>query len=349
MGITGSTGKTGTKDMLYHMCTERYRTGRTIGNLNNHIGLPLTVLSFDEGIEVAVLEMGTEEIGEIRLLADIARPDIGIITNIGTAHLGTFGSRENIFRGKMEIRDFFDDEGVLIVNGDNDMLSAERVSGHCRVISVSEGENGDYRTTGIKELGVDGIEFTVEHGGGSRGFRACVLGRHNAVNATLAVAAAMELGVSMEEARRGLMKMPPAANRLNVRAKGEVTVINDAYNASPDSVKSGVATLLSFEGKRKVAVIGDMLGLGEHSRRCHEETGEWIAESGVDLLVLTGESARHMADKAMERMGSDKVIYYSSRECLENEVRNLIADGDAVLVKGSRAMAMERVAEKLLE
>ena len=349
VGITGSTGKTTTKDLLYYICREKYITGRTTGNLNTHVGLPLTVFSFGGDVEVGILEMGAEVIGEIHLLADIARPDISIITNIGVSHIESFGSRDNIFKGKMEIKDFFSDRSLLIVNGDNDMLARENVSGAYRLATVGGSGKNDYILSDISELGEDGIEFTLDHETVSKRFKLSLPGRHNAVNASLAIAAAADLGISMDEAEKGLQKAVLTEKRLNIKGKNGIKLIDDTYNASPDSMRAAIGVLLATKGLRKVAVLSDMLGLGQNGRVYHEQIGEFIAQSNIDLLVLTGELSKHVAEKARLAMGDEKVVYFGSRKKLIEEIKDIVTSGDVVLVKGSRATAMEDVAKKILE
>lgn len=349
VGITGSTGKTTTKDLLYYICSEKYKTGRTAGNLNTYIGLPLTIFSFDEDTEVGILEMGAEEIGEIHLLVDIVKPDISIITNIGVSHIETFGSRENILKGKMEIKDFFSEKNLLVINGDNDMLIRENVAGAYRLSSVGSGGKNDYILGNITDYGEDGIEFTLDHHSNGRKFKLGIPGRHNAMNAALAIAAAADLGISMDEAETGLRKAVLTEKRLNIRGKNGIKVIDDTYNASPDSMRAAIGVLMSTKGIRKVAVLADMLGLGEDSRIYHEQIGDYVAQSDIDLLILTGELSRHIAEKARDKMGDDRVIHYSSRKKLEKEINSIVTSGDVVLVKGSRAMAMDSVVRKILE
>ena len=349
IGITGSTGKTTTKDMLYHICREKYNTGKTAGNFNNHIGLPLSILSFDEGVEIGVLEMGAECLGEIHLLAGIARPEIAVITNIGISHIETFGTRENIFKGKMEITDFFCEKNLLIVNEGSDLLTRRSVSGDYRLTTVGVCGKNNFILSNVEEFGENGIEFTLEHQEKRQRFKLGVPGRHNAVNASLAVAAAAELGIGMEAAARGLEKVVLTEKRLNIKGKDGIKVIDDTYNASPDSMRAAIDVLIATKGMRKVAVLGDMLGLGEKSGFHHEQIGEYIGQKNIDLLLLTGEFTKHTAAKAREIMGEGKVKHICSRSKLEAEIKKLVSPGDVILVKGSRAMAMEQIVRKILE
>ncbi|QHI73045.1 UDP-N-acetylmuramoyl-tripeptide--D-alanyl-D-alanine ligase [Aminipila terrae] len=288
IGVTGSTGKTTTKDMLYYICSEKFKTARNVGNFNNHIGLPLTVLGFEEGTEVGILEMGMSEFGEINLLADIVRPDIGIITNIGTSHIENLGSREGILKAKLEITNFFHENNVLVVNEINDLLTRENTEGVYKRLSVGNNGKSDFIISDITDRGEEGIAFTVEHNLDTQRFELTIPGRHNAINGTLAVAAAMELGITMEEAARGLKKMELTDKRLSIKGKNGVKVIDDTYNASPDSMKAGLDVLMSTKGLRKIAILADMLEMGKESPRYHGEVGEYAASQKVDLLIAVG-------------------------------------------------------------
>jgi len=349
IGITGSTGKTTTKDILYHIFSEKYKTGKTAGNFNNHIGLPLTLLSFDEDIEVGILEMGVEFVGEMDMLANIARPDISILTNIGLAHVETFGGRENIFKGKMEIVNYLSKDGLLIVNEESDFLSRENVLGNYRVNTIGLSGKSDYILSDITELDDGSVEFVLEYKEKSKRFKINIPGRHNAFNASLAIAAAMDMGITMDEAAEGLKKIELTEKRLSIKGKDGLKVIDDTYNASPDSMRAAIGVLLATKGMRKVAIFGDMFGLGDDSEMYHEQIGEFVSQSNIDLLITAGELSKHMHDKAVSVMGEEKAIHYDNRKKLESEIKKIITLGDVVLVKGSRAMAMENIVKKILD
>lgn len=349
IGVTGSTGKTTTKDMLYYICSEKYKTARNVGNLNNHIGLPLTVLSFEEETEVGILEMGMSEFGEINLLADIVRPDIGIITNIGTSHIENLGSREGILKAKLEITNYFDKDSVLVVNEINDLLTKDNTQGIYKSISVGNNGKSDFIISDIIDRGEEGIEFTVEHKLKTQKFELTIPGRHNAINGTLAVATAMELGITMEEAARGLLKMELTDKRLSVKGKNGIKVIDDTYNASPDSMKSAIDVLMSSKGIRKIAILSDMLEMGKDSPKYHSEVGTYVAKQKVDLLIAVGDNSKYIADAARTILGEKKVCFYKDKKKLINEIKTIVQLGDIILVKGSRGMAMDQVVKKIME
>ncbi len=349
IGVTGSTGKTSTKEMLYWIFSEQFRTSRNIGNLNNHIGLPLTVLSLPEDTEVGIFEMGMSELGEIDLLASLVRPDIGIITNIGISHIENLGSRENILKAKLEITNYFTEQGILIVNEDSDFLSRDIVSGNYQTITAGETGRSNFILSNINDYGEDGIEFTIEHKEAVQNFRLNVPGRHNAYNGALAVAAGVLCGITMEEAARGLQKLEITEKRLNIKGKNGMKVIDDTYNASPDSMKAAIDVLKATKGFRKIAILADMFELGENAADFHMGVGKYAAESGIDLLIAVGSQAKYYAEGAKEILGEDKIHYYDTKELLMGDIGSMISSGDVILLKGSRGMAMDQVVKNIME
>lgn len=349
IGVTGSTGKTTTKEMLYWIFSEKYKTARNVGNLNNHIGLPLTVLSLPEDTEAGIFEMGMSELGEIDLLAELVRPDIGIITNIGISHIENLGSRENIRKAKLEITNYFTSDGILIVNEDNNLLSREDVKGEYQIITTGETGRSNFIISNISDFGEEGVEFTIEHNKEMKTFRLNVPGRHNAYNGALAVAAAVSCGITMEEAAKGLLKLEITDKRLNIKGKNGMKIIDDTYNASPDSMKAAIDVLTATRGFRKIAILADMFELGENSDAFHAEVGRYAAECSVDILVAVGDQAKHIAQAAKEILGENKVHYYETKELLINDIGSMISSGDVILLKGSRGMAMDQVVKKIME
>lgn len=349
IGVTGSTGKTTTKEMLYWIFSEKYKTARNMGNFNNHIGLPLTVLSLPEDTEAGIFEMGMSELGEIDLLAGLVRPDIGIITNIGMSHIETLGSRENILKAKLEITNYFSPESILIVNEDQEFLSRKDVQGDYKVVTTGETGRSSFILSNIVDSGEAGIEFSIEHREELQTFRLNVPGRHNAYNGALAVAAAVSCGITMEEAAKGLLKLEITDKRLNIKGKNGMKIIDDTYNASPDSMKAAIDVLTATRGFRKIAILADMFELGENSDAYHTAVGRYAAESAVDLLIAVGTQAKHIAAAASEILGKDKVHYYETKELLINDIGSMISSGDVILLKGSRGMAMDQVVKKIME
>lgn len=348
IAVTGSTGKTSTRDLIWSVCRQKYKTQKNLGNLNNHIGVPLTILSFEEDIEVGVLEMGMDKRGEIDLLARIARPDIGVITNIGMAHIENLGSREGIFQAKMELTNYFGENNTLITFHDEEFLNRKRLEGPYRVVMAGTDRESDYVISHIDDFGAEGIQFTLEHAGTSQQFKLPVPGSHNAFNGALAVACGMELGISMEEAAKGLARAELTDKRLTVRESGGVKIIDDTYNASPDSMKAAINVLMRTRGARSVAVLGDMFELGETSRQQHELVGRYAARQDVGLLIAIGKDAAYIAHGAKEE-GMEHVIVFSEKAEFVDQANSLIEKGDVVLVKGSRGMRMEDIVKEIME
>ena len=351
IAVTGSVGKTSTRDMLYYAASTSFKTGRNPKNFNNYFGLPLSIMDFEPDTEVAVLEMGMASAGEIETLARIARPDIAVITNIGVSHIENLGSREGILKAKLEVTCCFDEDSALIINADNDMLTTENVKGPYRVITVGTGENCDYRINDVCDFGDKGIEYTLCHEGKDYRIKLPVPGAHNAINASLAVAAAGLMGISPETAIKGFEQAELTEKRLNIKKQGRIKVIDDTYNACPESMKSALNTLMSTdveEGGRRVAVLGDMFELGKESPAAHLEVGRYAVEKKPDLLIAVGKDAEYIAQGA-EPLGDGHVLRYETREDLEKEVHEIIRPGDTVLVKASRSMEMEKTVKEILK
>ena len=351
IAVTGSVGKTSTRDMLYYAASTSFKTGRNPKNFNNYFGLPLSIMDFEPDTEVAVLEMGMASAGEIETLARIARPDIAVITNIGVSHIENLGSREGILKAKLEVTCCFDENSVLIINADNDMLTPENVKGPYRVITVGTGENCDYRINDVCDFGDKGIEYTLCHEGKDYRIKLPVPGAHNAINASLAVAAAGLMDISPETAIKGFEQAELTEKRLNIKKQGRIKVIDDTYNACPESMKSALNTLMSTEveeGGRRVAVLGDMFELGKESPAAHLEVGRYAVEKKPDLLIAVGKDAEYIAQGA-EPLGDGHVLRYETREDLEKEVHEIIRPGDTVLVKASRSMEMEKTVKEILK
>lgn len=347
IGITGSTGKTGTKDLTRCVCEASFKTGYTEGNYNNHIGLPLSILNFPESTEVGVLEMGMDKPGEIRYLAEIARPHIGLMTNIGVSHIENIGSREGIFRCKMEIADYFEEDDLLIVSEGEDFLRKRELQssakGRYKVQICGRGEDCDFVLSNIEAQGAQGVKFDLEHRGEKQEFYLPVLGIHNAYNASLAVAAGVVLGIPMRTAADALAGAVLTGGRLDVKEAGDVRILDDTYNASPDSMRTGIDVLTSMEGGRKVAVLGDMFELGEDTRRLHREVGSYAREKGVDRLYGVGK----LAENIFDGFGGDGGYCKEKKDFLQI-IEDEIQQGDVVLVKGSRGMVMEEIVRGII-
>ncbi len=341
VGITGSVGKTTTKEMVHAVLSEKYNTLKNEGNLNNEIGLPTTVFCLDSDYEAAILEMGMSAFGEISRLAKVAQPNVGIITKIGVSHIEHLGSREGILKAKLEILDGLKPNAPLIINGDDDLLSTVTLSDR-RVITFGiENENCDYRAVGIEQSGYNTC-FTVVFDGGEQSVTIPTVGTHNVYNALSAFSAGIYLGVSPEKAALGLSKYVTSGMRQNVREINGITVIEDCYNASPDSVRAAAEVLCTMKAGKKALVFGDMLELGEISESAHREVGALVASKGIDRFYTYGQMASLAAKSAAEN-GIGFVESFDDKAALAAQLRADLDEGDAVLFKASRGMKLEEV------
>ncbi len=339
VGITGSVGKTTTKEMVFAVLSEKYNTLKNEGNLNNEIGLPTTVFRMDSSFEAAILEMGMSAFGEISRLSQVAQPSVGIITKIGVSHIEHLGSREGILKAKLEILDGLKNTAPLIVNGDDDLLSKVELSDR-RVIKFGMENNAcDYRAKDVKQ-GDKETTFTVVFADKEITVTIPTVGRHNVYNALSAFAAGIELGVSPEQAAEGLAKYVTSGMRQRVSDFNGITVIEDCYNASPDSMRAAIEVLNSSNSKIKTLVFGDMLELGSISEEAHREIGVLAAQKGIDRLYTYGEMAAVAAESAKEN-GLPEVLSFDDKEKLGVQLKNTLQAGDTVLFKASRGMKLE--------
>lgn len=347
IGITGSTGKTSTKEMLFYILSEKYKTIRNQGNYNNLIGLPLSVFQVDRNTEAAIFEMGMDRLGEIHRLAEIVRPNAAIITNIGVSHLERLGSRENILKAKTEICDFFKKDNTLIVNGDDDLLSKNHSNGNYNFISVGKKEGSELRIAELKDLSEKGIEFCLITG--NKRVKYCINspGVHNSTNGALAVAAALLFDVSMEQAALGLARFFSSDKRLNIISGNGIKIIDDTYNASPDSMKAALEVLSSAAGIRKIAILGDMFELGDEEEEFHRSIGEYASQKGINVLLSVGKNAKQISLGAQG--GKAKTFHFENKDMLIAALPQWIIEGDTILVKGSRGMEMDEIVKYLKE
>lgn len=347
VGLTGSVGKTTTKEMIAAVLTQKYKTLATQGNFNNEIGLPKMCFRLDSSYEAAVFEMGMSGFGEIGRLTDTARPTIGVITNIGVSHIEKLGSRDGILRAKMEILEGMDESAPLIINGDNDLLPAAAANIPNPVIVCGINcENADCRAEDLIQTD-NGIKFVVNYKGGRYSVNLPAIGIHNVYNACIAFACGMLMGVSPEQAVKGLSEYVPAGMRQKIVKKGGVTVIEDCYNASPDSIKASLQVLGGYRCKRRIVVLGDMKELGDYSCRAHTECGKAAAEQHVDVLLAYGAEAKAYIKGADGRIPC--ALHFNDKEELSAALCAMLRDGDTVLVKGSRVMKLEDVIKKIYE
>lgn len=349
IAVTGSVGKTSTRDMLYYVASTKYKTAKNKKNYNSSTGIPLTILEFPEDTEVAILEMGMEGLGEIEELVEIVRPDIGVITLVAEVHIEDLGSIENILKAKMEITSQFDKDSILVVNTDCPMLAPEKVKGDYKLVSVGTKGLEDYVVENVEDFGADGIKFEMSCNDNKYQISLPIAGAHNAKNASLAIAVGQLLGITPDEAAMGLQKTELTGRRLNmIRHKG-MQIIDDSYNACEDSIKSALNTLMATSGDRKVAILGDIFAVGEHAPRIHKSVGAYVGEKKVDLLVAIGDNARYYAEEAKKVLGEENVRYFDKKEDFIKEKDDIIKSGDVILVKASLGMDLKKVTEAILE
>lgn len=349
VGITGSAGKTSTKDLVAAALSGKYKVFKTAGNFNNQIGLPLMIFKLDNSYDIAVLEMGMNNLKEIHTMAKAARPDVALITNVGTAHIGKLGSRENILKAKLEITDFFNSKNILIINGDNDMLSSVENSNY-QVIKTGIDSNADFKADNI-ELGEDYVEFEVIEGkGGTKEkFHIDMPGKHTISNALLAIGCSKIMNMDYENIRQGLKNLQTTSMRMDIIKGEKFSIINDCYNANPDSMKVAIDVLKNSNAKRKVAILGTMGELGEEAFNSHKDVGEYAGKNNVDLLITIGEY-----NKAYEEGFSEVQDNRQQHRAFENYddavdflTKEYLQEGDTVLIKASRAAKFELIVEKL--
>ena len=343
IGITGSNGKTTTKEMLSAILSKKFNTLKSFGTENNNIGVPLTLMRLNGEHKIAVLEMGTNHLGEIRRLSEIARPTAIIITNIGPSHLEYLEDVDTVLKAKLEALEYMDKDGKIILNADDDCLRT--ISSTPKTVWFGFDKEADFYADKIN-LEPDGINFRLN---GEWDISLGVLGRQNVHNALAAIACAWDFGVAIDDIKDALKEFKVPNMRMEVKRFGDIKIINDTYNANPQSMKQAIEALRDMvtEG-RKVLVAGDMLELGTFSGRFHHLVGKQAAESGIDLIVAVGKLAEHVAEGAQEAGMSQRKIKLCAvtKEACE-KMGSFIKKGDTILVKGSRAMKMEGIVNEL--
>jgi len=343
VAITGSVGKTTTKDMISAVLAMKYNTLKTQGNFNNDIGLPITIFRLEKKHEAAVLEIGMSHMGEIRYLASIAKPDVAVITNIGMSHIENLGSQENIYYSKLQICDFMNKDGLLVVNGDDKYLT--RHFDRCRVVTCGiENKNCDLVAKNIKNLGIEGTKFTVKVDGENHEVYVKIPGVHNVYNALIAIAVGRHYNIPMKDIIDGIREFLLTSMRMEIRDYNGMTVINDCYNASPDSMRAALSVLHDMKAKRKIAVLGDVLEMGTFAEKALYEVGLSIED--MDMLVTVGDNSRFIARGASFAGIKNTKSFKTNKEAIDH-LKGYLKKGDAVLVKASRGMRFEQIVDAL--
>ena len=349
IGVTGSVGKTTAKDMLAAVLGVKYKVLKTEGNHNNNIGLPLTLLELDHSHQAAVLEMGMDKFGEIDYLSGIVEPEVGIITNIGDAHIERLGSRENIFKAKCELLAHVRKDGVLILNGDDPMLSALKGNTPVPALFCGRGEGCDYRAQVTGGDGVSHIHCRLTTPNMDREIKIPALGEHMIYPALIAAAAGERFGLTPDQIEEGVSRFVPTRMRMNILRRGAgITILDDTYNANPQSMRAAISVLADSQSGYKTAVLGDMLELGPFAPALHTGVGEYLGQARIDCLVAVGELARYIAQGARDA-GVPQVICCADREQAKAVLSQVVRPDSTVLLKASRGMKLEELTAKLLE
>lgn len=339
VALTGSVGKTTTKEFTALVVGAKYKTVKTQGNLNNEIGLPQMLFQIDDSVEAAVIEMGMNHFGEISRLVRATKPTVGVITNIGVSHIENLGSRDGILKAKLEITEGLCEGAPLILNGDNDKLCTVTSDKH--KIYFYGIENGDFKAVNISES--EGkTSFDIEYFNKIQHIEIPTIGIHNVYNALAAFAVGCFLDIEAQDAADALSGYVPAGMRQRIVTVGDITVIEDCYNASPDSMRAALSTLHDTKGNKKIAVLADMLELGDYAENAHRLVGEMAAEYNIDYLLAYGSDAKYYYESAKEK-GCKNVFLFQDKTALSEKLIEIANPGDAVIFKGSRGMKLEDV------
>lgn len=351
IGITGSVGKTSTKEVIAAVLGQKYKVCKTQGNFNNEIGLPLTVLSIQPEHQAAVVEMGINHFGEMYRLSKIARPDICVITNIGECHLENLGSKEGILKEKTEIFAFMNPDGLVFLNGEDDLLNTVTKPGKQEIIRFGYRQEHDIYATDIEDRGLLGSAMKVHIGKETFDAGVTLPGVHMILNALAAAGIGKKLGLTVQEITKGMQQASSVAGRSHVIKTGRYTIIDDCYNANPVSMKASL-NLLSTALDRKVAILGDMFELGEQENDLHGEIGAYVAEHAIDELICIGSLSRWMFEKACEKCEeqgrtSAWIHYFATKEEAVLQLPTILHQDDAILIKASHGMHFEQLVAML--
>ena len=355
VAVTGSVGKTTTKEFIYAVLSSTFSVHKTKANHNSTVGMPMSMLEADDGYDLSVVEMGMSGFGEIELMSRVARPRVACITNIGSSHLELLLTRENICRAKLEIISGMDEGGTVIINGDEPLLTSADLGDKKRVLVGIGNKDCDIKATNMRYCD-DGSVFDVEaYGKTYENIEISVIGKQFVYASLFAIAVGLEMGISEEKIIKGLKNFKNADMRQNIYEVAGITIIEDCYNASPESMRAAIDVLktlsLSKKNARMTALLGDMRELGENSRVLHKEVGRYFADNGGELLMAIGDLGADIALGSLEGGMSEDKIYmtsdYQSFEMIGNTLLDLLCEGDILLVKASRAIGAERIVEYL--
>ncbi len=348
VGITGSVGKTSTKEFVSSVLSKRYSVLKTEGNYNNEIGLPLSILKIRKGHEIAVLEMGISDFGEMHRLSEMAKPDYCLFTNIGQSHLEQLGSREGILKAKTEMFDFMSEDGAVVLNGDDDMLSTIHDVRGLTPERYGLSTYNDVYADNIITKGLFGSSYDLHIKDEVIPISSSMPGSHMILNALAAATVGLMLGLTSNEIKEGIEQIQPLRGRNHIICHEKWTIIDDCYNANPVSMKSAI-DLLDMADTRRVAILGDMGELGRSEIQLHREIGKYIATKNVDLLICVGLLSAHMYEGAKEVMSDNSrtLFYFDTRDHLIKALPDLLINGDTILVKASHFMGFDNIVNLL--
>ena len=349
VAVTGSVGKTTAKDMLAAVLGVKYKVLKTEGNFNNNIGLPLTLLRLDSSHQVGVVEMGMDKFGEIDYLGGIVKPEVGVITNIGDAHIERLGSRENIFKAKCELLPHIKPDGLLVLNGDDPMLATLRGHAPVQTVFCGQGEGMEYRAQITGGDGVSHIHCRLTTPHMDREVCIHALGEHMVYPTLIAAAVAERFGLTADEIEQGIRQFVPTRMRMNILRRGNgIIILDDTYNANPQSMRAAISVLSDSQSSYKIAILGDMLELGPFSPALHAEVGEYLGQAGIQCLVAVGEQSAAMAQGARDA-GVPQVLYCQDKGEAMERLPMLLRGDCTILVKASRGMKMEDITAFLVK
>ncbi len=351
VGVTGSVGKTSTKDMIACVLASKLEVLKTQGNFNNEIGLPLTMLNLEEKHEAAVIEMGMSGFGEISRLTAVAKPQIAVITNIGVSHIEKLGSQEGILRAKLEILEGLSPDGLVVLNGDDSLLKEQEGKLGFRTVFYGMSPGLYYQAENYESMGEEGTCFSISLKGETYKVKVPVPGVHNVYNALAAIAVGLEMGIPMETIIEGVACYSPGNMRQNIVPHNGLKIINDAYNASPQSMQAAINVLEELSAKtRGIAVLGDMLEMGEMARELHYSVGLFAKDKKIDYLISVGKDAENIT-RAISDCGNNsiKLSHFDNNSEALDYILGIVKQGDYILIKGSRGMKMEQIVEGLLK
>jgi UDP-N-acetylmuramoyl-tripeptide--D-alanyl-D-alanine ligase len=345
VGVTGSAGKTSTKDVIAAMLAIAMPVGKTFGNFNNHVGVPLSILRLPGNARVAVLEIGMNHAGEIRDLARIAKPRIGVVTNVGHAHMEAFDSIEAVAAAKRELIEALPPDGIAVLNADDPLVAGFRDTHRGRTVTFGLSKGADVRAENV-ETSTDGVRFSVD----GIQFDSPLIGHHSVSNLLAGIAVAGIFGIRPDQLT-GIVResLPGSMRGERLRHKG-ILILNDCYNSNPDAARVMIDVLRDTPAKRRIAVLGEMLELGRWSESLHHDVGSYVARTGIDVLVGIRGAASHLVDGAREAgQAVDAAFFFEDPNEAGGQLRQIAREGDVILFKGSRGTHVERALERFLE